>query len=457
MKQLKFQFSAFFLTINSCICTPVPQLLKGPTVFTLKRTEMNVFNVLRPWRQVTLQHAFIGLIVMISLASQAQTKKSALRYFEESDQAIQEGNWQAALAHLNECVRLAPGYAEAYYSRGMVREQLADLQGAITDYNIYIDLHPDHYEALFSRAVLHYTLGHYAMAKADFLKVRSLPHQETTAIFFKQDAFEKGVDKIFTMQGTGPHFIYNYLGLIETRLKDYSRAIRYLDSAVNINDQEPDYLINRGWAKEESGDYNGALLDYRHALQLDPDNALAKRNISTVTERAEQTSSTPSTPDPLLNEAIDSNPHLPYAFAARAYKRSQQKDWKGAIDDYSQAIKIDSTNKDYYYNRGIVKENINDWNGALYDYIKAISLQEDFVKAWVNHGKVLMKLNRADEAIEDYTVAITYHPDYAIAYYNRALAYYKLKNRAEACKDLSEAERLKYVVDGELKKKVCVQ
>ncbi len=417
---------------------------------------MNIFCVLVPWWRITSQYIFIGLM-LISVISHAQKKKSASWYFEESDKAIQEGNWQAALTDLNECVRLSPGYAEAYYSRGMVREQLADLQGAITDYNIYIGLHPDHYEALFSRAVLHYTLGYYAMAKADFLKVRKLPHQETTAIFFKQDAFEKGVDQVFTMQGTGPHFIYNYLGLIETKLKEYPRAIRYLDSAVNINNQEPDYLINRGLAKEESGDYNGALVDYRHALQLDPDNALAKRNISTVTERAEQKPPTQPTNDPLLNEAIDSNPHLPYAFAARAYKRSQQKDWKGAIEDYSQAIKIDSINKDYYYNRGIVKENISDWNGALYDYITAISLQEDFVKAWVNHGKVLMKLNRIDEAIEDYTVAITYHPDYAIAYYNRALAYYKLKNLTEACKDLNEAERLKYVVDGELRKKICIK
>jgi len=422
MKQVKFQFSAFFLTNN--------------TIHSIARS------------------VFIGLLLFISVWTQGQKKKTASWYFEESDKAIQAGDWQEALADLNECVRLSPGFAEAYYSRGMTREQLGDAQGAITDYNIYLDLVPNHYEALFSRAVLHYYLAHYEMARIDFLKIRKLPHQETTAIFFKQDAFEKGVDQVFTMQGTGPHFIFNYLGLIYTRLTDYPRAILYLDSAIQINPLEPDYFINRGLAKEEAADYNGALMNYRYALKLDPDHALAKRNISTITERTEQKQ---EATEPLLNEAIASAPHLPYTYAARAYKRAQQKDWKGAIEDYSQAIRIDSANKDYYYNRGIVKENVSDWEGALHDYIKAISLQEDFVKAWLNHGKVLIKLNRVSEAIEDYTVAITYHPDYALAYYNRALAYYKLKQLPEACNDLSEAERLKYPVDAALKKKICIQ
>lgn len=414
MKQLKFQFSSFFRINNA-----IPIL-------------------------------FIGLLPLLSTA-QAQKRKTATWYFEESDKAIQAGDWQKALNDLNECLHLNAGYAEAYYSRGMVREQLGLLQGAITDYNIYLDLQPNHYDALFSRAVLHFQLNHYNQSQADFLRLRKLPHQETTSIFFKQDAFEKGVDQIFTVQGTGPHFIYNYLGLINTRLKDYPRAIQYLDSAIQINRTEPDYFINRGLAKEEANDNNGALADYRYALQLDPEHALARRNITTLIEKSQQQ----KPGDSLLSKAIASDPHLPYTYAARAYQRSQQKDWNGAIEDYTHAIQIDSANKDYYYNRGIVKENISDWNGALNDYIKAISLQEDFAKAWINHGKLLAKLNRLDEAIEDYTVVITYHPDYALAYYNRALAYLRQNNNHEACKDLTEAERLKYPVDGALRKRTC--
>lgn len=416
MKQVKFQFSSFFRINNVDRCL------------------------------------FIGGLLIITMWAQAQKKKNADWYFEESDKAIQQGDWPGALLRLNECLRLSPDYDEAYYSRGMVREQTNDLQGAITDYNIYIDLHPDHYEALFSRAVLHFNLKHYEQAKVDFIKLKELPQQETTSIFFKQDAFEKGVDHMFTVQGTGPHFIFNYLGLIYTQLKDYALAIACLDSAIHIHPQEPDYLIHRGLAKEKSGDYTGALLDYRSALKLDPDHALAKRNISTITARAEQKQEIHA---PLLNEAIAADPHLPFTYAARAYQRSQQKNWKGAIEDYTHALKIDSLNKDYYFNRGIVRENISDWDGALHDYIKAISLQEDFTKAWLNHGKILMKLNRIVEAIEDYTVALTYQPDYALAYYHRAIAYSKLKNTEDACKDLKEAERLKYNVDAAWRKQIC--
>ncbi len=395
---------------------------------------------------------FIGLVLTISLNTLAQKKQSARWYFDESDKAIQSGDWKKALIALDECIRLSPGLAEAYYSRGMAREQLGDFQGAITDYNIYTDLKPDHYDALFSKAVLHYNLAQYEMAKVDFLRIRKLPQQETTTIFFKQDAFEKGADLAFTSQGTGPHFIFNYLGLIYTKLKDYPTAIQYLDSAINFNRDESDYLVNRGVAKEASGDYSAALTDYRLALKADPNNALAKRNITTITDRTGQIE---TATDTLINEAINSAPHLPYTYAARAYQRSQQKNWKGAIEDYTKAIAIDSANKDYYYNRGIVKENVKDWEGAQKDYIKAISIKEDFVKAWFSHGNVSSKLNQLSEAIEDYTVVLFYDPNNASAYYNRGICTHRLNKGRNGCEDILKAEELGFKLDVSIKKSLC--
>lgn len=415
MKRVKFQFSTFFVINNAGRCT------------------------------------LIGLLLIIPIFANSQKKKSAAGYFEDSEKAVQDGNWNKALSDLNECLKISPKFYEAYYSRGVAKEQLGDLQGAMTDYNIYLDLQPNHYEALFSRAVLHYNMAQYEMAKQDFLSLRNLPQQETTTIFFKQDAFETGVDKVFTTQGMGPHFIFNYLGLIYTKLKDYPRAILYLDSAILVNSQEADYFVNRGLAKETSEDYNGALLDYRNALKLDPKHSLAKRNITTVQNRTKQKQ---QSADTLLNDAIANDPHLPYTYAARAYQRSQLKDWKGAIEDYNQAIRLDSTNNDYYYNRGIVKENIKDWEGALKDYIKAISIKEDFVKAWFNHGNVLSKLNRLPEAIEDYTVVLFYDQTNALAYYNRGICSHRLNKKKDWCEDIIKAEELGLKIDPKLKN-VC--
>jgi tetratricopeptide (TPR) repeat protein len=49
-------------------------------------------------------------------------------------------------------------------------------------------------------------------------------------------------------------------------------------------------------------------------------------------------------------------------------------DKQGAIDDYSQAIKLDSNYFCAYNNRGVVREEMGDYRGATEDYNKASKL-----------------------------------------------------------------------------------
>ena len=47
-------------------------------------------------------------------------------------------------------------------------------------------------------------------------------------------------------------------------------------------------------------------------------------------------------------------------------------DMKGAIVDYTNAIKIDSNFVEAYRKRGLAKETLKDFSGAIVDYTKAI-------------------------------------------------------------------------------------
>ena len=48
--------------------------------------------------------------------------------------------------------------------------------------------------------------------------------------------------------------------------------------------------------------------------------------------------------------------------------------FRGAISDYTKAIKINPKDGDAYYGRGYAKEMLKDFNGALSDYTKATKL-----------------------------------------------------------------------------------
>ncbi len=389
------------------------------------------------------------LFILLPSAGIAQ-KKGADFYFFEGEKSLEENKFKQALAHYNECLRLDPYYMEAYHSRASAKEGLGDIKGALTDFSIYVDKKPEQSDALFSRAVLRYKLEQYVPAREDFVKLLTLPPGATNKVFFRQDA-NAGTDKIFTLQGTNHAAIFNFLGLIETKLKNYNKGLMYMDSAIRLDPKEDHYYVNRGIVKEHVLDTVGAIVDYQRALTFDPSEGQAIHNIAVIKRsRGQQYES-----ENLLNEAIRQSPSLPYPYAARAFYRLQHKDLKAALEDYDKVLELNKEDEESWLYRGMVKEKLRDNDGAFVDYTQAITLKNDYVKAWLTRGNLLVKLNRLADASEDYSVAITWYPDYGLAFYNRALAKQKLNKLKEACEDLVQAERLSVKIQNDLRKKIC--
>lgn len=395
----------------------------------------------------------IGLTFIVcwrSLGQQETKNRSTTYYFEKGEQALKSKSYKTALAHFNECLRLDPYFIDAYYSRALARESMGDKQGALTDYNIYLETKPEDKEALFSRAVGRYNYGQWAVAKEDFLKLLTMPAGETNTVYFQSDQRGGGVTKAFTAQDNLTPTFHNYLGLIETKLNNYSAAESHFNAAIQLNPDNADLYLNRGLTKLLAGDSAAAKSDFQQTLVLDAESSLAKHNLAVLTS----VSSLSNEKENLLTEAIESNP-LPYSYADRGALRMKTGNLSGALSDYTEAIQLDSTEVDYWLNRGIVKEQTNDLKGAISDYKKVLELKPDYEKGWLNHGNASVKLNRLDDAIEDYTVAITYYPEYGLAFYNRALTYHRMGKKELACKDLMSATRLKVEIEQKVLDTIC--
>lgn len=389
------------------------------------------------------------VIMLVIFESQGQGKLSAQQYYEKGEVALRDKSYRTALAHFNECLRLAPYFYEAYYSRGLVRDGLGDKQGALTDFSIYLDSKPDDKEALFTRATIRYDFGQWAVAKEDFLTLLKLPEGgETNTVYFQSDQSGE-ITKALTAHRHLRSTIYNYLGLIDTKLLSYSTSIPHYDSAIRLEPTNADYLVNRGLTYFLVQDTIRAKSDFEKALRLNPENSLARHNLALLLHNNTQLTET------LLTEAIESNPNLPYSYAERGMVRSKSGNLKGALEDYNQAIRLNATDPDYWLNRGIVKEHLKDIDGALSDYAQVITLKPDYEKGWLNHGNALVKQKRFTEAIEDYTTAIVYYPDYALAFYNRSIAYHRLNKMDVACNDLERAEQLGLRIEKKIKSQIC--
>jgi tetratricopeptide (TPR) repeat protein len=393
-----------------------------------------------------------SILPISTFAQNEPRQKNPTYYFEKGEEALKNKSYKTALAHFNECLRQNPYFTDAYFSRAITREFLGDKQGALTDYNIYLESKPEDKEALFSRAVSRYDFGQWAVAKEDFLKLLSMPSGgETNTVYFQTNQSADGVTKAFTVHHHLKGTVLNYLGLIETKLKNYNEAERYFNTAIELSSNEADYYLNRGIALLSAGDTSRALADFKTVLRINPESSLARHNLAVLKE----SDSTSNDAEQLLTEAIEKNPSQPHSFAERGYLRMQKGDLKGALEDYNEAIRLGANDPDYWLNRGMVKEQSKDLTGALEDFRQVITLKPDYEKGWLSHGNVLVKLKRIDEAIEDYTVAITYYPEYGLAFYNRGLTLHQQGKKAEACRDLEKAKQLGVKVDAKAMNAIC--
>ena len=119
------------------------------------------------------------------------------------------------------------------------------------------------------------------------------------------------------------------------------------------------------------------------------------------------------------------------------------EDYKGAIADYTKAIKLNPKYAPAYHNRAEAKFNLEDYKGAMEDVNKAINFNPKYAPAYHNRAKFKTKFEDYKGAIEDYTTAIKLDPEYAEAYFNRGYIYFNnLGNIESACLDFCKAAEL---------------
>ncbi len=133
-------------------------------------------------------------------------------------------------------------------------------------------------------------------------------------------------------------------------------------------------------------------------------------------------------------------------FIYRGISKLNLEDYRGAIADFTESIRIDPMNSRSYFGRGISKATLQDYRGAITDYSKAIEIKPDYAKAYVLRGisKGVTPRPQGEPldhlgAIADYTKAIEIEPSSAEGYEMRGATKAVLQNYQEAIIDYNKA------------------
>ncbi len=186
-------------------------------------------------------------------------------------------------------------------------------------------------------------------------------------------------------------------------------------SSINFHTKEESKLENkeksiaiefyeRGLENYSNNNYEGALIDYSKAIEIDI-------------------------------EFID-------AYRNRASVKCSLGDYEGAIEDYSKLIEINSEDIDAYEDRGRAKYSLKNYIGAIEDFDKIIKLDNE-TKIYSLRGKMKRYLLDYNEAMLDYDIAVNKFPNDFGCVFGRGELNYEMANYHSAIEDFNKCIELK--------------
>jgi tetratricopeptide (TPR) repeat protein len=191
----------------------------------------------------------------------------------------------------------------------------------------------------------------------------------------------------------------------------------------------------RGLAKDQLGDLEGAIGDYKKCIELDPlfYKAFNNKGVMELVKGDYRTAISD------FDKSLSISKGFALAWENRARAKSLSKDYKGAIEDYSFYLKLNPNNHKIYFTRGLMKYFLKDYPNAIADYTRAIDLAPENMEIYSNRGVARSIMKDYRGAILDFNRALELDPAYNPAYYNRAKVKLQIGLQSEACLDLQKA------------------
>ncbi|XP_021058189.1 tetratricopeptide repeat protein 6 isoform X1 [Mus pahari] len=330
---------------------------------------------------------------------------------------MEEGNFQMAFESFTKAVKANPDFAEAFYHRGLCKVKL-NKQNSILDFNRALTLNPKHYQAYLSRVAYYGLKGRYSKAILNCNEAIKLYPESVRA--------------------------YICRGVLKYYNRSYKLGITDLSTAVKMDKSNYTAYYNRALCYTKIGEYQMALRDYGIVLLLD-----AGENIALNT---------------FINRGLIYTELEQYGFALEDFKQAalmsetsvslcqatatchhRIKEFEGAVEFFTRAVKINPRYVDAYIGRGNSYMEYSQEDAMIQaqkDFLKALHLDPSCLKARISLGYNLQAQGKFQKAWKHFTVGIEANPKSYLAYEGRAVLCLQMSNYFAAMQDINCAIKI---------------
>lgn len=367
-------------------------------------------------------------------ASPAERRQIADDYYNRGNRAGKRGQFSLAVVYYDSAIRLIGSSTEYFFARGQAKELDGNDIGALTDFEAALRVNSENYTAMFKRALIYHKQKNYKQAAQDFtFLINNVDEFETKAIVFKGASFdEKGEASFAGIATIGDMKADVYLARALTyEAMGFNTPTRLdFDKAIELNNHDPNYYVQRGLFRLNSDDKAGAEADFRSALEIDQYHRLALYNLSFLVYAEEKDEI-----DKILYGVGD----FAMAYSRRAFENYQKGKYEAALLDYDSALLIKGDNANDLMNRGMVKAKLNKHKAAIKDFESSVYADNTLTRNFVLIGNSYQELYNYPQAVTYYQRYLRSESGDGVVYYNMGLAYMKAGKDDEACQALRKA------------------
>jgi len=201
--------------------------------------------------------------------------------------------YRRAMDLVNDALRLDPGDARGYRTKGWIHMEAGDTALAVSSFRTAVERDPDYYEVFVMLGMLH-GIKADPMALEYYNSALEVRPEGVEALYGKgMYAQEQGMDsvalacyaRIKEADPTNALAWYNSGYVLLEHLGDVAAARAEFDMAVRLWPTYPEAYYNRGRTYELEGRLDSALIDFKRALALAPDMDLAAEGLGRLRGR----------------------------------------------------------------------------------------------------------------------------------------------------------------------------
>lgn len=189
-----------------------------------------------------------------------------------------------------------------------------------------------------------------------------------------------------------------------------------------------DDRIKQGIAYHEQGKFEEAVVEYKIAIELEPDNPDTHRNLGTAyldQGKWEEAAAA-------YEQAIDLNPNFGEAYGDVVAVYVSLDKVPEAIEAGEKAIELAPNYATAYSNLGVAYQQQNQRDEAVAAFQKAIFIDPDYAMPHYNMGLVHIQQGQSDQALTEWQEAARLDPNYPNTHKNLGLVYFELGQTAES-------------------------